>query len=228
MHSYQAQGIEPAAAEKLIASDIQAYFHTFSRPGSQSLRGAAPRVGQNWLKNRYCAQWKKAVVWIEGRLRRTVPERTLYAFALHISSNLERHPPRDKPAAIAAYFLHYSKSRWKVRLRLKRYAFCQKNWGITLPQADIGFLSLLLRPDEANAAPHIGIIVLAHGRGIASGMVEVAQALTGMDLAIAIDMALDQDPSEVQEALLHHAGVWAFSTKECCCSQIWVHWKLWG
>jgi transcriptional regulatory protein LevR len=78
--------------------------------------------------------------------------------------------------------------------------------GHALPAGDVAFVTMLLRPESDEEFPHdrVGVVVVAHGQ-VASAMTDVAHALTGVHLAKAIDMPLDQDPSAIQELLTQQA-----------------------
>jgi transcriptional regulatory protein LevR len=208
--------LEPEAAERLIALDIEAHFHDFVDIVRRRYGIQRQELGKLVASNVIQAV-EKAMVWAEGRLRRTIPERTLYALALHISSNLDRLR-QGKPLNNARLFPTIPQNSFENQVAAEAICLLSKELGITFPHADVGFLTLLLRPEEETRPEmeRVGIVVLAHGRGVAAGMVEVAHSLTGMQHAIAIDMDLDEDPAQVQEQLIHLAASHRFDGGLLC------------
>jgi len=206
LRTYQEQGVEPEVAERLIALDIEGHFHDFvemvKRRYGMQRQELSKLVGADVLR-----AVDKAVVWAEGRLRRAIPERTLYALALHVSSNLERLRQGQLLNNTRLFPGNHQES-FENQVATEVICLLSKELGITLPQADVGFLTLLLRPGEDSScgAERLGIVVLAHGRGVAAGMVEVAHSLAGIQAAIAIDMALNEDPAKVQDQLIEIAS----------------------
>jgi len=206
VHIYQEQGLEPEAAERLIALDIESHFHDFVEIVRRRY-GMQRQELSKLVDPAVLRAVDKAIVWAEGRLRRTIPERTLYALVLHVNSNLERLH-QGHPLNTARLFPATYQDSLEYQVATEIICLLSKELSITLPQTDVNFITLLLHPEEeaSSETERIGIVVMAHGRGVATGMVEVAHSLTGMQTAIAIDMSLDDDPNQVQEQLIELAS----------------------
>lgn len=202
MHELQRAGMATAEAEQVVQRNIASHFRDFV----DEVRRQHQRQRQELLKimgPEILRAVERALLWAEERLGRALPERILYALALHIHASLEQvqtgrtvdyhlpPPAADTPEAEVAAGL--------VDL-IQRELRCQ------LPAGDVAFAAMLLRPDmEPPAHEQVGVAVVAHGR-VASAMAEVARALAGADLACALDLALDEDPARVQDQLVAMAG----------------------
>lgn len=201
MYDLQRQGLSSTEAERVVQQNIAGHFQNFVdqvRHRHQTQRQELSKlVGPEVLR-----AVERAMLLAEERLGRAVPERVLYALALHVHASVERvesgrsldyqiQPPgSDLPeAAVAAGVV----------------ALIERELGARLPESDVAFTAMLLRPDD-DPPPHerVGIAVVAHGR-VASAMTDVAHALTGTNLAFGLDMPLDEDPSRVVEQLVSMA-----------------------
>jgi transcriptional regulator with AAA-type ATPase domain/transcriptional regulatory protein LevR len=203
MADLQGQGMSAADAERVVQGSIAGHFKDFVeqvRHRHQTQRQELSKlVGTEVLR-----AVERALLWAEERLGRALPERILYALALHIHASVERvqtgrvidyhiQPAADETpeAAVAAGLV----------------GLIGRELGCTLPAGDAVFAAMLLRTDEAEtpAQEQVGVAVVAHGH-VASAMVDVAAALTGVNLACAIDLPLDEEPAVVQERLLAMAA----------------------
>jgi transcriptional regulator with AAA-type ATPase domain/transcriptional regulatory protein LevR len=202
MHDLQVQGLTSADAENVVRQNIAGHFKDFveqvRRRHQNQRQELSKLVGQDVLR-----AVERSLLWVEERLGRALPERIVYALALHIHASVERvtagrtldyplQPPAgDSPETDAAAGL---------------VDLIGRELGCSLPDSDVAFAAMLLQPSEESLVQEqVGIAVVAHGR-VASAMAEVAHALTGTDLACAIDMALDQEPAAVLEELVTMAA----------------------
>ncbi|HYG60150.1 MAG TPA: hypothetical protein VD902_18945, partial [Symbiobacteriaceae bacterium] len=142
---------------------------------------------------------ERALLWAEERLGRALPERILYALALHVHASAERvRTGRSLDYAIQLP----AGDTPEAQMAAGMVDLLGRELGTPLPASDVAFAAMLLRPDHESPAlqEQVGVAVVAHGR-VATAMVEVAHALAGADLACAIDMPLDEEPARVQEQL---------------------------
>jgi transcriptional regulator with AAA-type ATPase domain/transcriptional regulatory protein LevR len=90
---------------------------------------------------------------------------------------------------------------WEIGVEVAEILEAEMN--VPIPEDEIGFLAMYLRgavmhpPDQNESS--VGILVMMHGRGIASGMVEVAARLLGLDGAAWLEMSLDEEPDAALE-----------------------------
>lgn len=133
---------------------------------------------------------------VQNRYNYYIKEDTLIALAFHINSmfirknkvspiNLEdikRGHPQEYE--IACYMAE------RLRYLLKR----------DIPEYEAGFIGMILYLTNGEETPKkIGVMVIAHGEGTATGMAEVANKLLRTDHVKAIDMDLDDDPEDILE-----------------------------
>lgn len=200
MQDLQRRGVSPAAAERLVRQDIEGHFKEFLelvRDRHHLQRQELSKlVGQDVLQ-----AVERAVLRAEGRLGRAIPERILYALALHVHSSLERLGQGRVSSCLGGL---PQEDSLEARVAAEAVELIGRELGTSLPQSDVAFVSMLLHPEEREPGPleQVGVAVVAHGRGVASGMVEVAHDLTGVTLATAIDMALDEECSAVEGRLV--------------------------
>ena len=202
MQELQRQGLSVAEAEQRVRDNIADYFKDFVdqvRHRHQSQRQELSKlVGQEVLR-----AVERALLWAEERLGRALPERVLYALALHIHASAERVregrdqdyqidlPADDTPEAVIAAGL--------INL-------IARELGCALPASDIAFAAMLLGPENPSPGlEQVGIVVLAHGR-VATAMADVAHALTGVTMIVPIDMPLDEEPARIQEQIIARAA----------------------
>ncbi|MHB9145755.1 MAG: sigma-54-dependent transcriptional regulator [Symbiobacteriia bacterium] len=199
MQDLQRRGVSPGAAERLVRQDVEGHFKEFlelvhNRHHVQR-QELSKLVGQAVLQ-----AVERAVLRAEGHLGRAIPERILYALALHVHSSLERLNQGRVSSCLGGLAQEDS---LEARVAAEAVELIGRELGMPLPQSDVAFVSMLLHPEEREPGlEQVGVAVVAHGRGVASGMVEVAHDLTGVTLATAIDMSLDEECSAVEERLV--------------------------
>ncbi|MDF2630305.1 MAG: transcriptional antiterminator [Symbiobacteriaceae bacterium] len=202
MAELQRQGRSLTEAEQIVRENISGYFKDFvdqvrHRHQSQRLE-LSKLVGPDVLR-----AVERALLWAEERLGRALPERILYALALHIHASAERVrdgrtqdyqldlPADDTPESAAAGTV---------------ISLIGRELGCALPSSDAAFTTMLLKPEApSQAQEQVGVVALAHGR-VASAMADVAHALTGVNLVVAIDMPLDEEPAGVQAQITQMAA----------------------
>jgi len=90
---------------------------------------------------------------------------------------------------------------WEVGCAVAKILATEMN--IPIPEDEIAFLTMYLRgaavqPADQNES-RVRILVMMHGKGIASGMVEVAARLLGLDGTAWLEMSLDEEPNAALE-----------------------------
>jgi transcriptional regulator with AAA-type ATPase domain/transcriptional regulatory protein LevR len=202
MAELQRQGRTPAEAEQIVRENISGYFKDFVeqvRHRHQSQRVELSKlVGPDVLR-----AVERALLWAEERLGRALPERILYALALHIHASAERvREGRTQDYHLDLPADHSAESAAAATV----ISLIGRELGCTLPTSDAAFTAMLLGPEApAQAQEQVGVLVLAHGR-VASAMADVAHALTGVNMVVAIDMPLDEEPAGVQAQITQMAA----------------------
>lgn len=195
------QGLDREAAATKVAQDLERHFQAFiagARQRHQSQRQElAKLVGPAVLQ-----AVERALLGAEEGLGRAIPERILYTLALHIHAFLEREASGQATAAFPVAPPIGPNAKVAERI----VAHLREALGVALPPSDEAFVAMLLGDESAESPASdsaIGLVVLAHGR-VASAMVGVSTALTGLPLAESIDMELET-PTATVAALITSA-----------------------
>lgn len=188
------QGLDREAAATKVAQDLERHFQAFiagARQRHQSQRQElAKLVGVAVLQ-----AVERALLGAEEGLGRAIPERILYTLALHIHAFLEREASGLAPAA----FPVAPPTGPNAQVAARIVAQLREALGVGLPPSDEAFVAMLLGDESTEGTasePALGLVVLAHGK-VASAMVGVSTALTGLPLAEAIDMELETPTATV-------------------------------
>lgn len=181
-------GVEKVDLETLISRDVDAFFATYVEELGQMPFQKELIPADIWqLTNRLYDI-------AEEELLRKYNEKMRFAFALHLQSTIERiksdyiivHPDLNSVRK-------HLKSEFQVAMDLS--SIIEEEQEIEIPFDEIGFISMFLSLDAQQeallAVEKVGIIVLMHGRGTATSMLETAQELLGSKTGIAMNMTLD-------------------------------------
>jgi transcriptional regulatory protein LevR len=120
-----------------------------------------------------------------------------YCIAMHLNSTCDRlkhgriikNPEAD-----------YIKKEYYNEYRIAKILTKEinKSLDIELPEDEIGFIAMYLKTFSTidEKVRRVAVIVLSHGH-VACGMVDVANKLLGTNLAVGIEMSLDESPQSV-------------------------------
>lgn len=127
----------------------------------------------------------------------------LYGFMLHIenlvcrirSNRYLRKINNDKVK------IQYSEE-YSIAQRIKK--MIETEFSIFIPDDEIAFLSLFIHSTRAAKISNkvIGVIVICHGKAIATDMASVANTLLGVTHAQALDMPLNMNISEIKNSVV--------------------------
>jgi len=115
-----------------------------------------------------------------------------YGLALHINNLLERiktgkHIYNPNKSNVANDYPEEYKIAEKLRKMLER------KLEINIPEDESAFITLLLKAIKSSKyKENIGVLVICHGKSVASSMVDVANTLLGVKHAKSINMPLDE------------------------------------
>ena len=136
-------------------------------------------------------------------MNRSYRDRFLYAFSLHLSAFLKRVKAKET--------IPYTEIEGAVpqnslclAVAMEIGGLIEQNYHIKVPRVEIEYIALLLESaEDDDLEDKIVILVLAHGKGTASSMLEVAQRLFGNtdNSTLAVDMPLDVNPQEVLDKI---------------------------
>ncbi len=131
-----------------------------------------------------------------------IKENFYYCVAVHLNSTFER---LKKGKVIKNSQLNYIKIEYYNEYRVAKILTKEinKSLNIKLPDDEIGFLAMYLKTFSTmdQKISRVNVIVLSHGH-VACGMVDVSNKLLGTNLAIGIEMSLDENPQLVLEKVI--------------------------
>lgn len=133
-----------------------------------------------------------AIQLAESKLNKKLPENVYIALAMHVSAIMEKSKIRQelKPNVYNVVLEH--PNEFQVAKSMKN--FLQSELDIELQEQETVFLTMfLLMENHELENKKIGLLVLAHGNGVARNMVDVANTLMRNTHAHALDMTLKQN-----------------------------------
>lgn len=123
-------------------------------------------------------------------------EQLFFYLAIHLHTALER-VKSGKPIINPQLGLVKKDHQGEYLTAVKMGAVVKRNFGIALPEDEIGFIALYLRSflKSNTQEGRVAVLVLSHGR-IAQEMVNVVSSLFKVDHAHSLDMALTESPDD--------------------------------
>jgi transcriptional regulator with AAA-type ATPase domain/transcriptional regulatory protein LevR len=194
-------GLRADEINKLLQLDIQHYFLRFAHTVTQD----RPETASNLVDERILAVSRSIVQDAQEQLARSFPEKLALVLALHLTSALE-HLAHGRPlveTAIQSMRLAYPTEYAMAQVWLRRI---RGELGVDLPESEANVLAVLFANADtllSTQQASVGILVAAHGRGIATGLAELANTLVGVNSVSAIELTLEQSPEELL-ALVEH------------------------
>ena len=123
-----------------------------------------------------------------------IKENFYYCIAVHLNSTFQRI---KQGKIIKNSQLDYIKSEYHNEYRVAKILTKEINnsLDIELPDDEVGFIAMYLKTFSTidQKISRVSVIVLSHGH-VACGMVDVSNKLLGTNLAIGIEMSLDESP----------------------------------
>lgn len=198
LHILEEKNIEMSEIEKEMEKDIDNYFTQFVLNTTQKDNRLESIIPEDIL-----LLIKQLIEHSEKILDTTWNEKIYYAFAIHISNMIQRIQlglPIQNPR------LEQIKNQYpKVFAVAKECVDILNEYLDTnIPEDEAGFITLFFVYDEYESLKNntkTRVIVLAHGNGIATALVDTVNELLGLKYAIAINASLEEKPQEVLERL---------------------------
>ena len=197
-------GLEENEINRLLHIDIQHYFQRFAE------QVGTPRdAPTNLVDERIAVVSQHIVQYAEEQLARTFPEKLALVLAMHLTSTLEHitHGRMIVEPAIQSVRFTYP-----IEYEVAQGALLQfrSALGVTLPESETDVLAVLLANADALLSSEqstVGIVVAAHGRGIAAGLAELANTLVGVNSVRWVELTLEQSPEELLGLVAHWVRV---------------------
>ncbi|GHO67455.1 transcription antiterminator BglG [Ktedonobacter sp. SOSP1-52] len=193
--SLRKSGLPEEEITKLLQLEIQQYFQHYAQTVTQE----RPNQAAHLVDERVSSLARSVVRFAEEELQRAFPEKLDLVLALHLSSMLERMAQRP---LMAVPGMQAVRQTYPIEYAVAQAALArvQTELGITLPASEANVLTLLFtNADTLLSVEHatVGIVIAAHGRGIATGLAELANTLVGADSVAPIELNLDQTPETI-------------------------------
>src|SRR5437588_7369551 len=197
----QRSGLEEHEMNRLLHLDIQYYFQRFADEVSAGKQGSAT----NLVDERIGVLSRRIVQYAEERLARTFPEKLALVLAMHLTSTLERI---SQGRSIAEPAIQSVRFTYPIEYEVARMALLQfrSALGVSLPESETDVLAVLLANADALLSSEqstVGVVVAAHGHGIAAGLAELANTLVGVNLVRWVELTLEQSPDELLSQVVH-------------------------
>ncbi len=195
LNTLRKSGLPENEINRLLHLDIQHYFQRFAAEVTQERQGAAVHL----VDERIAAVSRHIVQYAQEQLARVFPEKLALVLAMHLTSTLEQIAhgrPIDGPV------LQSVRRTYPCEYEVARMALLQfrATLGIALPDSETDVLAVLLANADAllsNEQSTVGIVVAAHGHGIAAGLAELANTLVGVNSVRWVELSLEQSPEEL-------------------------------
>ncbi|MFZ5354383.1 MAG: sigma 54-interacting transcriptional regulator [Bacillota bacterium] len=196
---YKTSGMKEEEICQIINVDIEKHFRKYigNLPEKLFNKDLKSSIDEEYIG---CAH--EILRLAEDKLNKKFDERILLGLALHLQGFIERarkgikifHPRLnmirvDHPAAFMT--------------AMEAAKHIDERFSIHTSLDEIGYIAMFLAAEEleldAGDNDKVGILVVMHGRSTASSMVEVCNALIGIEHAAALDMPLGMTPDSMYE-----------------------------
>ena len=136
----------------------------------------------------------------EEQLARTFPEKLSLVLAMHLTSTMEHMKHGRK--IVAPLHIQSVRQTYPIEYEVARIALLQLRSMLdaSLPESEVDVLAVLFANADIlldSEQSTVGIVVAAHGRGIAPGLAELANTLVGVNSVRWVELTLEQSPEEL-------------------------------
>lgn len=197
----QRSGLSEVEISRLLHMDIQRYFQRFADEVSLDKTGTAARL----VDERIAVVSRDIVQFAEQQLARAFPEKLWLVLAMHLTSTLEHMTQGRQMAEPAIQSVRFT---YPIEYEVSRLALMKfrSALGVSLPESETDVLAVLLANADALLSSQqaaVGIVVAAHGRGIAAGLADLVNTLVGGRAVRWVELSLEQTPEELLGQVAH-------------------------
>ena len=201
----RSSGLMENEINRLLHLEIQHYFQRFAHEVSKERQEAAA----NLIDERIALISRRIVQYAEEQLARTFPDKLALVLAMHLTSTLEHIAHGRQIAALA---IQSVRRTYPIEYEVARAALLQFRslLDVSLPESETDVLAVLLANADAllnSEQSAVGVVVAAHGHGIAAGLAELANTLVGVNLVRWVELTLEQSPDELLSQVVHWVQV---------------------
>ncbi len=188
-------GLSESEINKLLYLNIQHHFQRFADEVILERQGSV----SNLIDERIATISRQIVQYAEEQLERVFPEKLELVLAMHLTSTLEHLAQGRQIAELA---IQSVRRTYPIEYEVARTALLQfrASLGVSLPNSETDVLAVLLANADALLSSEqstVGIVVAAHGHGIAAGLAELANTLVGVNFVRWVELTLEQSPEEL-------------------------------
>lgn len=191
-------GLSEQEINQLLHLDIQHYFQRFADTLNTPHQEQHETVSH--LVNEHIMTVSHTIIqYAEEQLGRTFPEKLSLVLTLHLMSALE-HIAHGHHLVMPA--LQAMRHTYPIEYEVAQMALLQVRslLGVSLPESETDVLTVLLANADtllSSEEATIGVVVAAHGRGVAQGLAELANTLVGVNSISFVELTLEQSPEEI-------------------------------
>ncbi len=195
-------GLHADEINELLHLDIQHYFQRFADTITQDSASIDAR-----LVNAHIDEICQSIVQqAQEQLGREFPEKLHLVMALHLTGAQERLAQRRPLAEIS---LQSMKTTYPREYAVAQSAVqrLRTALGTHMPESEIDILTILFAKADTLLSVEqasVGIVVAAHGRGVASGLADLAKTLVGGSTVYPVELTLEQSPEELLSKVEQH------------------------
>lgn len=198
LNMLRGSGLAENEINRLLHLNIQHYFQRFADEVTQGKQGSEG-TASHLVDEHIAGVSRRIVQYAEEQLARTFPEKLALVLAMHLTSTLEY---LANGRQIVEPAIQSVRSTYPIEYEVARIALLQlrSTLGVSLPESETDVLAVLLANADAlldSEQSAVGIVVAAHGRGIASGLAELANTLVGGTSVRWVELSLEQSPEEL-------------------------------
>ena len=198
----RSSGLRTDEVNELLHLDIQHYFQRFADTVTLDSDSIDPRLVDAHI-NEICQSIAQQA---QEQLGRAFPEKLSLVMALHLTGALERLAQQHPLVEIGlqsmktAYPSEYAVAQSAVQ-RLRTAL------GTHVPESEVDILTILFAKADTLLSVEqasVGIVIAAHGYGVASGLADLAKTLVGGNTVYPVELTLEQSPEELLTKVEQH------------------------
>ncbi|WP_235828130.1 sigma 54-interacting transcriptional regulator [Brevibacillus migulae] len=186
---------ERGVSNEVLELDLENYFSQYIKGMNRQFRKIDL---SKILQPEIVTLVEQMIAYAQNKLHKEVSQKVHHSLALHIQTLLER-VKRGKQIVNPQLNQVRAKYKQEFGIALECVKMVEDAFQIDLPIDEAGFLTMFfilpeLEADEENEL--VTVLVMTHGKGAASSMVEVTNRLLDVNYAQAIDLPLEEEPQE--------------------------------
>jgi len=201
LNRLRGSGLSESEINRLLQIDIHHYFQRFA----DSVTRERPGSTANLVDERVAVVSREIVQMAQEQLGRALPEKLALVLAMHLTSTLEHIAQGDRSVGLAIESVRHTYPG-EYEVAHTALLHIRSALGVLLPQSEIDVLAVLLANADAllsSEQSRVGMVVAAHGRGVAAGLAELANTLVGANFVRWVELTLEQSPEELLAQVNH-------------------------